>query len=62
MLARLLEYTGSLLLEILEPPLLLPLVALETVAVPVSLVVGNLYVLLDRANIVVDELDEEDSL
>ena len=32
------------------------------VAVPVSLVVGNLYVLLDRANIVVDELDEEDSL
>ena len=32
------------------------------VAVPVSPVVRNLYVLLDRANIVVDELDEEDSL
>ena len=32
------------------------------VTVPVSPVVGNLYILVDRASIVVDELDEEDSL
>ena len=32
------------------------------VAVPVSPVVGNLYIIVDGANIVVDELDEEYSL
>ena len=32
------------------------------VAVSVSPVVGNLYILVDEANTVVDDLDEEDPL